>query len=165
MKALLLSLSPRAIHPTAQYNIPEDLNPQTHRCEKLNSRIFNVIWGPSGADHEEKALWNVESCNLIDALRRFRGPCCLHQPGRILWLWRWMILMIEPTGFSKESVYMYQTARCHPKRQLSAPRHLFICHVEFQTISSCMQFITQLIYPVRALAQEFLLFPAVQQPR
>ena len=106
MKTLLLSLSPRAIHPTAQYNIPKDLNPETHRCKELNSRIYNAIWGPGGADHEENALWNVESCNVIDALRRFSEPCCLHQPGRMLWLRRWMILMIEPTCSSKTSVFI-----------------------------------------------------------
>jgi len=106
MKPLLISLSLTAIHPTTQYNIPKDLNPQTHRCKKLNSRIYNAIWVSSGADHEEKDLWNVDSCNLIDALRRFREPCCLHQPGRILWLRRWMILMIEPIGSSKTSVYV-----------------------------------------------------------
>jgi hypothetical protein len=43
MKVLLLSLPPRAIHPTAQYNILEDMNPQTHRCKKLSSRICNAI--------------------------------------------------------------------------------------------------------------------------
>jgi hypothetical protein len=75
-----------------------------------------------------------------------------------------MILMIEPTGFSKASVYMYQTVWYHPKRQLSAPRHLLNCHFEFQTIYPGLHFTTQLIYLVLAMAQEFFLSPVAQHP-